>query len=163
MGNYVSGVCVSAEYDDSKDFWINAKALGNVLNKKLRNTKDRMIGLSLVDALDDTLIDAINFAGFGGYNNTAAQKLCGIVCGEPADEGLGISNLGKLNMYFDNFSIDEMWFVPPLFAADDFITGVFTVNGILRFCLRYSASEINEDFVSALFAEAKSLLLSGIR
>ena len=118
-----------------------------------------MIGLSLVDAIDDSLIDAINFAGFGGYQNSTAQKLCDILCGVPADEGLGISNLGKFKMDFEQFSVEKMWFVPPLFASSDFIVGVYTLNNEMNFCLRYSASKHEKDAILKLFEEAKSRLL----
>ena len=159
MGNYVSGIAVSANYDDSLNFWTNASNIGNLLNKKLKKTNKRMTALSLVDAIDDSLIDAVNFAGFGGYQNSTAQKLCDILCGVPADEGLGISNLGKFKMGFEQFSVEKMWFVPPLFASSDFIVGVFTLNNEMNFCLRYSASKHDQDSIIKLFEEAKSCLL----
>ena len=159
MGNYVSGIATSSNYDDLLDFWTNARNIGNLLNTKLKKTEKRMIGLSLVDAIDDSLIDAINFAGFGGYQNSTAQKLCDILCGVPADEGLGISNLGKFKMDFEQFSVEKMWFVPPLFASSDFIVGVFTLNNEMNFCLRYSASKHEKDAILKLFEEAKSRLL----
>lgn len=159
MGNYVSGVAVSADYDDSLDFWTNARNIGNLLNTKLKRTGKRMIALSLVDAIDDSLIDAVNFAGFDGYQNSTAQKLCDILCGVPAGEGLGISNLGNFKMDFEQFSVEKMWFVPPLFASSDFIVGVFTLNNEMNFCLRYSASKHEEDSIIKLFSEAKSCLL----
>ncbi len=159
MGNYVSGVAVSASYDDSLDFWTNAGNIGKLLNTKLKKTKKRMIALGLVDAVDDSLMDAVNFAGFGRYQNPAAQKLCDILCGVPADEGLGISNLGKFKMGFEQFSVEKMYFVPPLFASSDFIVGVFTLNNEMNFCLRYSASEHEEASVIKLFEDAKSCLL----
>jgi hypothetical protein len=159
MGNYVSGTAVSACYDDSLDFWTNAKNIGDLLNSKLKKTSKRLIALGLLDAIDDSLIDAMNFAGFGGYQNPTAQKLCDILCGVPADEGLGISNLGKFKMSFEQFSVEKMWFVPPLFASSDFIVGVFTLNNEMNFCLRYSASEQEEDSIIKLFEEAKSCLL----
>lgn len=159
MGNYVSGIALSANYDDSLDFWTNSRNIGNLLNTKLKKTRKRMIALSLVDAIDDSLIDAVNFAGFGGYRNPTAQKLCDILCGVPADKGLGISNLGKFKMDFEQFSVEKMWFVPPLFASSDFIVGVFTLNNEMNFCLRYSASEYEKDAISNLFEKAKSRLL----
>jgi len=159
MGNYVSGIAASSNYDDSLDFWTNTRNIGNLLNTKLKKTKERMIGLSWVDAIDDSLIDAINFAGFGGYRNSTAQKLCDILWGVPAEEGLGISNLGKFKMDFEEFSVEKMWFVPPLFASSDFIVGVFTLNNEMNFCLRYSALKHNKDAIIKLFEEAKSLLL----
>lgn len=161
MGNYVAGTAVSACYDDSLDFWTNARNIGDLLNSKLKKPGKRLIALSLLDAIDDSLIDAMNFAGFGGYRNSTAQKLCDILCGVPADEGLGISNLGKFKMCFTQFSVEKMWFVPPLFASSDFIVGVLTLNHEMSFCLRYSASKQEEDSIIKLFEEAKSRLLTG--
>ena len=158
MGNYVSGLSVSTQYDDSLDFWTNARKIGDLVNKKLKKTRGRMIALSWADALDDSLMDAINFAGFDGYENATAKKLCDIVCGVPADEGLGVSNLGKFELQFDHFSLEEMYFVPPLFSADDFIVGVFTVNNKMNFCLRYAGSAMESEAVTKLFEEAKAQL-----
>jgi hypothetical protein len=160
MGNFVSGISVCRQYDFTMDFWANARKTGDLLNRKLGKASTRMIALSLVDALDDSLIDAASFAGFGGYENRAAKKLCDIVCGIPAGRGLGISNLGKFTLGFQHFSLDEMWFVPPLFALHDFITGVFTVNGEMRFCLRYAAADMDEEEAEKLFAAARGMLLS---
>ena len=92
--------------------------------------------------------------------NEAAKKLCSIICGVPADEGLGISNLGKYEMNFDTFSLIKMWFVPPLFAMNDFVVGVFTINSKMTFCLRYSAALIDHDAVTRLFETARHSILN---
>lgn len=104
-------------------------------------------------------MDAVNFAGFGGYRNPTAQKLCGILCGVPAGEGLAISNLGRFAMDFERFSVEAMWFVPPLFASSDLIVGVFTLNDEMNYSLRYSAAELEEASVIKIFEEAKARLL----
>jgi hypothetical protein len=62
-------------------------------------------------------------------------------------------------MEFGQFSIDDMWFVPPLFAADDFIAGVFTVNNTIRFCLRYASADMDKEAVEKLIITAKDMLL----
>lgn len=159
MGNFVSGISLNAGYDGSIYFWQNAHQMKNKLNAKLKNIKKRFIALAWVDALDDSLIDAINFAGFGGYKNKAAQKLCDILCGVPADKGLGVSNLGKFTCEFEKFSLTEIYFVPPLFASNDFIAAVFTVNEKMYFSLRYAAAEISDSKAANIFNKAKAYLL----
>ncbi len=158
MGNYVSGVFIQADYDDSLDFWANAGKTGGQLKAKLKDDHTRLIVLGLLDALDDTLLDAVNFAGSGGYRNKTAQKLCGILCGVPS-EGLGVSNLGRQTAIYEHFSLEEMYFIPPLFASNDFIAGVITVNNAMYFCLRYAEADLDPASVSALFGRAKALLL----
>lgn len=160
MGNFVSGISISAQYDFALSFWANTRKIGELLNKKLRTPRTRMIALSFLDALDDSLIDAINFVGFSGNENKVAEKLCDIVCGIPNDKGLGISNLGKFQIEFDQFLVDEMWFVPPLLASIDFVVGVVTINNKMRFCLRYASTDIDEEAVKKLFITAKSMLFS---
>lgn len=160
MGNFVSGISINARYDSSIDFWKNVHKMKKNLNAKLKNIKKRFIGLELLDALDDSLIDAMNFSGFGNCKNKTAQKLCNVLCGVPADEGLGISNLGKFNCKFKSFSLMEIHFVPPLFACNDFIVGVFTVNERMYFCLRYAAAETSVSKAANIFNKSKSYLLS---
>ncbi len=159
MGNFVSGIALNASFDSSIDFWQNAHQMKKKLNAKLKNIKKRFIALSWVDALDDCLIDAINFAGFGGYKNKAAEKLCDILCGVPADKGLGASNLGKFTCTFKSFSLTEIHFVPPLFASNDFIVAVFTVNEKMYFSLRYALAETSVSEAANIFNKAKSYLL----
>lgn len=51
MANYVSGVAISATYDDSLDFWTNAKNVGDLLHAKLSKPRQRMAAVCLLDAL----------------------------------------------------------------------------------------------------------------
>lgn len=160
MGNFVSGIAGPVRYDDSLDFWKNARGIGDGLNEKLKNPRRRLAALALGAALDDALMDAVSFAGFGGYENAAAQKICDLICGVPADRGLGISNLGRHEMRFKTFSLAEMWFVPPLFAMNDFIVGALTVNGRMTVCLRYAAAQMSGDAADRLFEAARAVILN---
>jgi NRPS condensation-like uncharacterized protein len=161
MGNFVSGISIEADYRNDIGFWENAEIMGKRLRTKLQSTSKKYIALAWADALDDVLLDAVNFVGFGAYKNRTAQKLCDIICGVPADEGLGISNLGRFNCFFNTFALEEISFVPPLFAADDFIVGVITVDHIMRFCIRYAAAKMSEDHAEDIYYKAKSCLLRG--
>lgn len=158
MGNFVSGTAITAQLDDSKDIWDNARQVGDALNKKLNNPSKRYLALSFIDALDDKFVNAAYFAGFGYYQNPVAKRLGNIVCGGAPGEGLGISNLGKHELKFDSFEIEECWFVPPLFPTNDFIVGVITMNQKMTFCLRYSANKIDQNSVEKIMSDVRNNL-----
>jgi hypothetical protein len=160
MGNFVSGIKVTATYDETMDLWRNARIVGDVLNGQIKNTVARWGSQAFLNALDDTLQDALNFVNYEGHFNAVAKKLCDAICGIPNGVGLGISNLGKRDMSFNSFSADGFYFIPPLFPMNDFIVGAITVNGILSFCLRYPETRYDREHVEKVYAEANNLLFT---
>ena len=160
MGNFVSGISISVQYDKTIDFWENAKRLQNILSPKLKSPRQRLLAMSFLAALNHDLIDSVNFVSVEKTPHKSTKILCDRLCGNPYDRGLGISNLGKHYLAFKTFQITDFLFLPPLFGQNDFIVGAITVNDHLFLCLRYIGSELSRSMVDKQYLDAKEILLS---
>jgi len=159
MGNFVTGIAVQAHYDGSKPFAENAKAIGLKLREKLADQKSRYLAMNFLGMLDSGLIESAVIAAHGGSDNRASKKL-GELLGECGREkGIGVSNLGKQSAgEYENFTVSEITFVPPAFPANLINIGVMTAREQMRFCLRYSRSNISDEAVRMVYLEAVELL-----
>jgi|GEM_PF-3521523 len=160
MGNYVSGFIINTKYETSIPFWENAKSIGRCINTKLKDPKQRYIASAFINALDDSLIDSINYIGVDGYKNEASKKLLAILTAGSLGEGTAISNLGKLSISAKSFEVIDFYFVPPLFTPHDFVVGVITTNNILTITVRYPLAKYSHNLVERIIDKAKKILLS---
>jgi len=160
MGNFVSGISVSAEYNREISFWDNARRLQSLLSLRLKDSKQRMVALAFLDLLDKNLIDSMNFFPVEENITKPTKIVCGKLCGTPYDRGLGVSNLGKHEFVYNTFRVVNCLFIPPLFFQNDFIVSALTINSRLAICLRYIGAELTAEMVERQFQNAKELLFS---
>jgi len=142
MGNFVTGVAVEVE---------NAEDTPFKLREQLSRPKKRYQAIHLLNKLERPLIESVMYAAYGGYNNPAAQKLAAILGEKKEDKAFGITNLGVQEFEGFSFTVDDVWFVGPAFPQNFLTVGVMTVGGVVKFCLRYSQSELNERQVDKIF------------
>jgi hypothetical protein len=78
------------------------------------------------------------YAGYGDYQNPVSKKLAKQLHEQQDKKSFGVSNLGIQNFDGFSFNVSDVWFVNPAFPQNFLTVGLITVNGIMKFCLRYS-------------------------
>ncbi len=158
MGNFVSGVLVTPEYDVSRSIWENAKIIHKEIYNKLNVPWQRAAAITFLDELSDEIHDSMNFYVFEDTPNPVQQRLEPYIVGEKF-RGLGISNLGSQTIQVQNFTLSHVWFSPPLFGMGDYIVGVLSTDGQMTFNLTFSETDIEESNAIEIFLQARQLLL----
>jgi len=162
-GNFVAGNIINTYYDTNTSFYENVRKTATAINKKLKSNTQRTIALTLLDAMDDNLIDSINFIETDYGQNRTAQKALDIFTHNALREGTAISNLGKVDIGLKSIDIDSVYFIPPLFPPHDLTIGILTVNSKLTMTIRYPAAKYEERLMSDLASSIKNMLLSEYR
>jgi len=127
MGNYVTGISIDVK---------NADSVPLKLREKFNNPKKRYLIVHFLDRMEKSLVESVMYAGYGDYENPVSKKLAEQLH-EQHGKSFGISNLGVQD--FDNYSfnVSDVWFVNPAFPQNFLTIGLITVDGIMKFCLRY--------------------------
>ncbi len=159
MGNCTTGIKTLVHWDKAKSFADNARTVKKALRQQLNVPKYRYQVIQFLNLLDKAFLDAVPFAAYGDFNNLHAKKLA-MILGETTDnKGIGVSNLGKQDIaMFANLSVEEVLFIPPAFPANLINIGIITTNNRIRFCIRYSQTDIPDHVVESIYMKAIQLL-----
>ena len=143
MGNFVTGISIDVE---------NAESVVSKLRDKFDNPKKRYLIIHFLDRLEKSLIESVAYAGYGDCENPVSKKLARQL-NEEQGKSFGVSNLGAHNFDDFSFNVSDVWFVNPAFAQNFLTIGLITVNGLMKFCLRYSG--VDERWVEGIFSKFK--------
>ncbi|MCL2197957.1 MAG: hypothetical protein FWB80_03440 [Defluviitaleaceae bacterium] len=128
MGNYVTGISIDVE---------NADDIPSKLREKFNDPKKRYLVINFLDRMEKSLIESVMYAGYGDYDNPVSKKLAAMLH-EQHGKSFGVSNLGVQDFNGFSFDVSDVWFVNPAFPQNFLTVGLITVNGVMKFCLRYS-------------------------
>ena len=155
MGNFVTGIMVTACYDTCKSFLENAKFIGSNLRKKLKDVKSRYKVIDFLNLVDNTIIDSIFFATYGSYSNPLSKILSKVLEERTNDKCIGITNIGKLKTHqYNSFAVSDMWTICPLDPKCQLGVAVMTIEKKMLFCLRYSKADISDEMAEKVYQEA---------
>ena len=134
MGNQVTGVSIRYTYDDQKTFDKNAKAVHQIMIKRLRSVRFRYFALQFMGKLDPTLKDAINLERAGYFNSEFTSKVAGYLGYGEKIRDLSVTNLTRADIVLDYGvnSIKEIVFVPPIVAYAKNVIGIVTTGDIMN-------------------------------
>jgi len=159
MGNYASGVSFSYLPKPDKSFWKNAKIVHSQILKKLHNVRKKYFVLQFMNSMEPTLIDAIYFNCFDGYENGIVAKFRDMFrYNRP--RGMGITNLTKLKMpsSYGQYYIENLKFVAPIVPNAKRIIGVVTLEDQMAITMNYQVKEASEN-MKQLFRDAMNILI----
>ncbi|MCL2255198.1 MAG: hypothetical protein FWC09_12215, partial [Lachnospiraceae bacterium] len=146
MGNYVTGISIDVE---------NAENVPLKLREKFNNPKKRYLIIHFLNRMEKSLIESVIYAGYGDYENPVSKKLAEQLH-EEHGKSFGVSNLGVQSFDDFSFNVSDVRFVNPAFPQNFITIGLITVNGIMKFCLRYSG--MNETQIANIYNKFKELL-----
>ncbi len=137
MGNFASGISVHYQYNTSKDFALNTRAVQKRIRKKTDSDASRLFLLRFLQAIDQTLIDAAYFAAYDGYNHPIARRMQAMFGFKGIPVQVGISNLLRLPIQerYGAYRLKSVCFVPPLVPNNACIMGVATLGSAMELSL----------------------------
>jgi NRPS condensation-like uncharacterized protein len=147
MGNYVTGISIEIE---------NADNVPLKLREKFNDPKKRFLIIHFLDRMEKSLIESLMYAGYGDYKNPVSKKLSVLLREQQDENAFGVSNLGVQNFDDFSFKVSDVWFINPAFPQNFLTIGLITVDGILKFCLRYSG--IGETQIANIYNNFKELV-----
>ncbi|MDR2521178.1 MAG: condensation domain-containing protein [Spirochaetaceae bacterium] len=161
MGNYVTGISVTAACGSTNDFMANVKTITKLVRGELTNIKKKHAVVNFLGEFDNDLIESIMFASYGNYELPIAKKIGTIIAEGLEEKGLGVSNLGRheLNNY-SKFRVSGLQFIGPAFPANLLSVSIITVNNTCTLCLRYNEPEIKLDAVKMVYKKALELIFN---
>lgn len=143
MGNFVTGVSVISEYNLCKSFKDNAKIVQNEIYKKLHNEKKKYLLLQFMGGIKGSLLDAIYFARYDGYENKTVKQLSSMFGRMWNTNGISVTNLTKLPIAntFGDFKLLDFIFVPPLVSNLNKIMGIATIGDTMTISMSIREDE----------------------
>lgn len=156
FGLYTTGIDFKYKFQSSAGFWVNAKALHNVIQKSLT---DRLIfrRLKLNCMLDPSLFDGLAYKKLGMFIQPNQTRYLKIHKFEAKHDivtrlmkmahmaGIGfnfvVTNLGHLNIptQYGPLKLDRLYFIPPPSVNSEKTLGAATIGNNL--CLNFSHFE----------------------
>lgn len=162
IGNYASVVSIRQGEIPAIPFEKFVGQIHKRLQKKLNTPADRMLGLQVLDKLDDSLVDAVYFTQYtDSYQNKAAQTCAKIFGYERQPHGLGITNLGNVSKSIaTSTNLESLLFIPPAAPCNDMTIGVVTYQGVMQIGISYQVSCMNFELMKRICKRAKELLVN---
>lgn len=162
MGNYVSGIALQQMYDINKSFGDNARSMESVIHQSVSTQSGKFMALNLLMSIDDTLLDAFQYAAYSDYSDRTATQLANMLGEGLPVGGIGITNLGKdpVNFMNKNYIVQDLRFICPASPANDITIGVVSYNNRMNICLRYCDNLIPDDVVQTIHDQAMNYFRS---
>ncbi|HRX58750.1 MAG TPA: hypothetical protein P5075_08260 [Eubacteriales bacterium] len=162
MGNFASGLSVHARYDEKQTFRRNARRVHRRIYRKLRRSRTKYRVLQSLQRIDPTLIDAIYFSMYAGFESGAARWAQDLFKYSPAARHLvSVTNLGRPDIpaRYGPYTLDSVLFIPPLIATSETMLGALTVGGTLTLTMQFDEGRCPADCRRAF--EAALCILRG--
>lgn len=140
VGNFASGISINTKYNNRMSIWKNASRIQRLVNKKLKNNKTKYTFLTFLKAVNMNLIDSMHFSIHENIKRKSTELLRRILGYNEPPFGLGLSNLGNMNLS-ELDGVKSVYFIPPLIANIDKIVGVITTDSGIRVTYQYSNNE----------------------
>lgn len=143
MANYSTAISISHKYDETKDFWENARNVHNLIYAKLNNEKSKYFLTEFMNNLSPTLIDSAYFAAFDGYLNSVSNRISNMFGYSKEPTAINFSNLTRVMESIDGaaYKIKDFYFVPPIVPNAAYMFGVATYHNQLVVTLHALDSE----------------------
>jgi hypothetical protein len=159
MGNYFTGVIAKIIYNPEKSFISNAKAVSEILQRQLKNMKNRHLVVHFLNEIDKDLIESATFVAYGNFEHKISKKFAELIGEQSENKGLGISNLGKYDLNnYENIKLLDMQFISPAFPANLLSVSIITINNRLNICLQYNEKEIEMEKIKSIYEKSIELL-----
>ena len=98
MSNQATGISVKYRYDRSKDIYTNAKAIQELMDKKLKDPKKRFYVLNFMSLVDPTLVDAVDLVHAGTEDDKTAKNFARLLGFTDNKRDISITNLTVLDI-----------------------------------------------------------------
>jgi hypothetical protein len=160
LGNFVSGVLIRETYDFEENFEENLSRFKRTIRDKIQHKRNRFGPILFTKNLEPDFIDSIYFAEYGLYDNRASKQLARILGERNGDKGIGISNLGRIELREEPDPIaEDMVFIPPAYPANRLNLGIITYNGHMNICFRYFKKFVHAAFLEPIYIDMVSAIM----
>jgi len=160
LANFASGISVPYQWNESKTFWSNTRAIHNRIYQRLDDPRRKYYVLQSLRRVEPTLIDAMYFTLYAGFQNKIARTMLDLSkYSEKHRHTLSLTNLArpKIPAAYGKYSLSSVAFVPPLIATSRMMLGVVTVNDRMTITMQYASTDRSKDY-DAAFEQAVVLL-----
>ncbi len=150
IGNFAAGLSLVYKYDTALAFWENTRKLHQTAARFLGSDRKVFLFLQFVMALEPTLLDAAYFnLYYRGYHNKTAARLAGILGFGTKRQGLGVTNIGQMDLDEDYSSckLKQVHLVPPQWPNSENICGIATAAGVMNLVLLHRRQHNSSDKV----------------
>lgn len=133
MSNLTSGIKIKHLFDTKKTFDENVMQVEAKIKSKLQSS--RVFALHFLAELPMTLIDAVLLNTHDCYSDRLSKQTAKIMGYIGKTRDLGITNLTVIDIpvFYGNYKIENIIFVPPAVSYAHNIIGISTVNGKMTF------------------------------
>lgn len=165
MGLFAGGSAVGLAPGSGKPFWELAREFDKQVRKML-SSEHKLYEILLFNLLDPSLLDALYFKLFGGFENKIAASFAKLTHFDRKRASLGTTNLGRVAIPPDygRYRLDALFFAPSNIPGGDKIIGIVTAGCKMNVCLVTLRSDMNAavvgrimDFAVKCLEEALSL------
>jgi len=153
LGNFVSGISVQYRWDAKRSFWSNVRTVHETIYQKLNNPRKKYYVLQSLKRVEPTLIDAMYFTLYAGFQNRMAQTMLDLSkYSEKRRHTLSLTNLArpKIPADYGNYALSAVAFVPPLIATSRMMLGVVTLGDRMTITMQYEETDRSKDYDRAL-------------
>lgn len=159
MANYASGISIAYQTERKKTFWNNAEVVQNLIYQKLENNSKRYFVLKFLNLLEPTLVDAVYFSAYAGYENKTAGRVRDL-CGYSGDyKGISITNLTKVKIpeKYGAYHLKNIEFIPPMVPNAIRVIGVITVQDTMTITMQYVKKDSTIEWKNAFYDAIKMM------
>lgn len=137
MSNQTSGITVNYKYNTKKSFEYNLKKLHLRIKKVLENNYLRYFVLSFMAKVNPAIVSGLIMQKYGTYDSKLTEKLMHVMgySGKRYSD-LGVTNLKSIEVKknYNNFSVDDILFIPPKVPYSERVVGISTFANRLTIC-----------------------------
>jgi NRPS condensation-like uncharacterized protein len=134
MSNQVSAIVVKCPYDPQKSTADQAVQIHKSIYKTLGSPLWKYFVLLFMEQLSPSLIDAVLMHTHGCYQNPLVGRIANILgYTGTRSRDLGVTNLGKIQIpaAHENFTVEDILFIPPKVSYTNQVVGVSTYGSKL--------------------------------
>lgn len=153
-GFYATGVILKQEFEESKSFWDNARAVHQHSQETLQDDKALFERRTMILTLDPTLIDALLFSVLGDFEDPLIKKFEKAYA-EGTSVGAVLTNLGGAHIpkQYGPYMLDTVIFSPPGSVGGVLAMGASGIVGKLEITIPYREHLLSTELINR-FTEA---------
>ena len=151
FGLYFSSFKLKFKPPKDDNFWVNARAVHDYIQKQITDKNVFTIYMQLKD-LHPTLVDSISYTKYGEHGDKLAKRFLKLEGGYTLNTGLDLSNLGVLKMPEGRSQIILKNIIGPC-CYNEFqekYMGVATIGGKMYFTITFCESRVTRGTVENL-------------
>lgn len=137
MSNQTSGITVNYKYNTNKSFEYNLRKLHSNIRKVLDNNYLKYFVLSFETKVNPAIVSGLIMQKYGVYDSKLTKELMPLMgySGKRYSD-IGVTNLKNIEVKekYNNFSVEDILFIPPKVSYSERVVGISTFRNKLTVC-----------------------------